>query len=216
MADQPGAEAAKVRRLLLRWYAVNGRDFWWRHATDPFTIALVEVLLRQTQADSSAAFLREFTMRCRTSADIVATGEARLSLDLQLVGLHRQRAQQLVALADHLIARPHALNGSTPELMRLPGIGRYAVTAISVFAHGRREAVVDGNLVRVFQRVWGTGAQRPELRKSARGMRHRYLVERDHDAAETLLSMASAQVGGEPLPSTRQRSLDGGHQTVDG
>jgi A/G-specific adenine glycosylase len=50
------------------------------------------------------------------------------------------------------------------ELLALPGVGTYTAAAVSVFAFGRRAAVVDTNVRRVFARmVDGVGQAAPSL-----------------------------------------------------
>src|SRR5690606_39019015 len=45
---------------------------------------------------------------------------------------------------------------SDPALLAdLPGIGRSTAAAIAAFAHGARAAILDGNVKRVFSRVFG-------------------------------------------------------------
>lgn len=161
------AEVHHVRRLLLRWWKHNGREFWWRESRDPFTVALVEVLLKQTRASSSAAAIRAFVECYPTPAALAAAPESELLDELRPFGFQRQRASHLAQLAKQLQAEPDALSARNQELRQLPGIGAYAAAAIGVFAHGRRETVIDVNVVRVFRRLWGLSVPRGELRKSA-------------------------------------------------
>src|ERR1700682_1579675 len=45
---------------LLRWGRDHGRHFPWRSWTDPYRLLVVEVLLRQTRAETVAGFLLGF------------------------------------------------------------------------------------------------------------------------------------------------------------
>ena len=40
---------ADLKRLLLAWYALEGRDLPWRRIRDPYAILVSEVMLQQTQ-----------------------------------------------------------------------------------------------------------------------------------------------------------------------
>jgi A/G-specific adenine glycosylase len=155
-----------VRRRLLRWWNRQTRDFWWRHERDPYTVAVVEILLKQTRATTVEAILSEFVRRYPTPETLLGVNEAELIDELRPFGLHRQRARHLLDFASAVMASPSALTGPTSALRELPGLGMYASTAISVFAHGRRETVIDVNVVRVFSRVWAISTPRGELRKS--------------------------------------------------
>jgi A/G-specific adenine glycosylase len=160
------ASIKDVRRRLLRWWPNNRRDYWWRQQYDPYTIALVEILLKQTRASTAAATIERFVGLYPDPTFLARASEGELARELHPLGFHRQRAAQLVQFAESLVREPQALEDSTAGLKKLPGIGTYAATAISVFAHGRRETVIDVNVVRVFSRVWGLSTERGELRKS--------------------------------------------------
>jgi A/G-specific adenine glycosylase len=56
---------------------------------------------------------------------------------------------------DHTRTAGPAVPTSVVELMQLPGIGRYTAGAIASIGFGTRAAVVDGNVARVFARVFG-------------------------------------------------------------
>ncbi len=66
------------------------------------------------------------------------------------------RARNLHRCAQEVVAR---FGGSFPkaqsDLMTLPGIGRSTAAAISAFAFGQSAAILDGNVKRVFCRVFG-------------------------------------------------------------
>ncbi len=161
-----GIEVRWVRRRLLKWWAHHGREFWWRQVRDPYTVAIVEILLKQTRASTVDLALATFVGRYQTPEDLSRIPEAQLSAELRPFGLHRQRAAHLKQFASAVIEDPQALQGTTSDLRKLPGLGAYAAAAVSVFAHGRRETVVDVNVVRIFSRVWNLSVPRGELRKS--------------------------------------------------
>lgn len=72
------------------------------------------------------------------------------------LGLQVKRAQHLVAcarrIADHHSGRI-PMDPST--LMSLPYVGEYVASAMACFCGGKRRAVVDANVSRVYQRVFG-------------------------------------------------------------
>lgn len=160
-------EVRRVRRRLLRWWNRQSRDFWWREERDPYTIAVVEILLKQTRASTVAALLHDFVRRYPDPETLLRATEVDLVEQLRPFGFHRQRARHLLDFAAAVAADPDVLNRATPALRGLPGLGLYASAAVSVFAHGRRETVIDVNVVRIFSRLWAISTPRGELRKSA-------------------------------------------------
>jgi A/G-specific adenine glycosylase len=80
------------------------------------------------------------------------------------LGLHRTRARLIVRCAAHLVAR---YSGSVPatidELMTLPYVGRYAASAVASVVFEQRAAVLDANVARVYQRLFGLPALRVRI-----------------------------------------------------
>jgi A/G-specific adenine glycosylase len=66
------------------------------------------------------------------------------------------RARNLHACARRIVAEYGGVFPSDPVLLAdLPGIGRSTAAAISAFSSGTRAAILDGNVKRVFARVFG-------------------------------------------------------------
>ena len=66
------------------------------------------------------------------------------------------RARNLHACAKRVVAEYGGVFPSDPALLaELPGIGRSTAAAISAFSSGTRAAILDGNVKRVFARVFG-------------------------------------------------------------
>jgi A/G-specific adenine glycosylase len=166
-AWHPGTEEIRrARRKLRRWWRRNGRSFWWREQRDPYVTAVVEVLLKQTRATSSADRIRWFVERYPTPESLAQASLARLTNDLRPFGFHQQRAEHLKALGRALVLRPEALSRSRKRLLSLPGIGPYAANAIRCFVYGYREPVMDVNVARILCRVWSLRVERGEPRKN--------------------------------------------------
>lgn len=155
-----------IRRGLLRWWRKSGREFWWRRVRDPYTIAIVEVLLKQTNASASYGRIQKVVRRYPSAEALSKASLAKLEGELQPLGLHRQRATQLRNLGAALVDRNEIVPRKTSELLKLPGVGPYAASAIRCFAFGSREPVIDVNVVRIVHRLFGITEHRGELRRS--------------------------------------------------
>ena len=146
----------KFAPTLIRWQKQHGRhDLPWQNTTDPYRIWLSEIMLQQTQVQTVIPYYTRFLQRFPTVADLAA---APLETVLELwAGLgYYARARNLHACARTVVAEHQ---GRFPEtataLASLPGIGRSTAAAISAFAFGQRAAILDGNVKRVFCRVFG-------------------------------------------------------------
>lgn len=150
------ARLARVRRTILRWARETGRSFFWRgRGVSPFALLVTEILLSRTRAQAVEPVAIELLARFPRPADLAQADIGALERLLYPLGLHRKRAQHLVACARGLVTN---LDGQVPrrpdDLMTLPYVGRYAANAVACFGFGERRAVVDANVSRVYQRVF--------------------------------------------------------------
>ena len=139
--------------ILLRWFAVNGRELPWRATHDPYPIWLSEIILQQTRIDQGRDYWQRFIERWPTVGDLAAASEEQVLRQWQGLGYY-SRARNL-----HHAARQVVAMGGFPQtvegLRQLKGVGDYTAAAIASFAFGARAAVVDGNVYRVLSRYFG-------------------------------------------------------------
>jgi A/G-specific adenine glycosylase len=144
--------AAFARKLVL-WQHRHGRhDLPWQGTRDPYRIWLSEIMLQQTQVAAVIPYYERFLARFPDIGALAAASEDQV---LQLwSGLgYYARGRNL-----HAAARIIAAQGFPVELEKiqeLPGVGPSTAAAIAAFAFGRREAILDGNVKRVFARCFG-------------------------------------------------------------
>jgi A/G-specific adenine glycosylase len=150
----PGFSAAVVQ-----WQREHGRHALpWQQTRDPYRIWLSEIMLQQTQVAAVIPYYQRFLAQF---PDVKSLAQAPVSEVMSLwSGLgYYTRARNLHNCAQ-VVWRDHG--GSFPSgpesLAELPGIGRSTAAAIAAFAFGRRAAILDGNVKRVFCRVFGIDA----------------------------------------------------------
>ena len=142
----------------MRWQARRGRhDLPWQRTRDPYRIWLSEVMLQQTQVATVIPYYKRFIARF---PDVKSLARATLE-DVLTVwsGLgYYSRARNLHAAAQAVVAAHGGRFPRTREaLASLPGLGRSTAAAIAVFAFGKREAILDGNVKRVLARCFALG-----------------------------------------------------------
>lgn len=147
---------SEFAKSLIDWQRRRGRhELPWQASRDPYRVWLSEVMLQQTQVASVIPFYERFLTRF---PDLEALAKAREEGVLRLwSGLgYYARARNLHRAARAIVEAP---GGRIPDTMRglarLPGLGRSSAAAIAVFAFGRREAILDGNVKRVLARSFG-------------------------------------------------------------
>jgi A/G-specific adenine glycosylase len=142
-----------VSARLERWFRVHARDLPWRRVRTPWTALLSEALLQQTQVARITERFPEFLRRFPTPRAMVRAGELAVLEAWRGLGYYR-RARSLHAAAVCIVERHGGQVPSDPEALRaLPGVGRYTAGAVASLAFGRREPIVDGNVMRVLARL---------------------------------------------------------------
>lgn len=143
------------REALAGWFLEYGRDYPWRRTREPYEILISEVMLQQTQIATvlGKGFFTRFLETFPNVETLAAADDEPLLKAWEGLGYYRRvrmlRETARAVLAEHGGKFPREL----PELMRLPGVGRYTAGAVRAFAFGLPAAVVDGNVARVLSRI---------------------------------------------------------------
>jgi A/G-specific adenine glycosylase len=144
-----------IRTELLIWGEQNFRTFPWRETSDPYKIAIAEVMLHRTKADQVKGIYNEFIIKYPDFESIVKAGREAIKTDLKSLGLF-WRADLLYDMAVEAVEK---YGGKLPQdrkkLMAMPGVGSYISAAILCFGYNLPEPVLDTNTVRVLGRIFG-------------------------------------------------------------
>lgn len=144
----------RAQRLLLDWYAANGRAHLpWRQTRDPYRILVSEFMLQQTQVDRVLPKFLAFIERFPDFRALASAPVAEVLREWRGLG-YNSRAVRLKQIASEVTER---FGGAMPRdellLRELPGIGPYTVAAVRAFAFDLDDAAVDTNVRRVVHRV---------------------------------------------------------------
>ena len=136
------------------WFGEAGRDLpWRREQCSPWGVFLSEVMSQQTPLSRVEPVWREWMQRWPTPTDLAAASPGEVVRAWGRLGYPR-RALRLHEAATAMVARH---DGEVPhdheQLLALPGVGAYTAAAVSCFAFGNPEVVVDTNVRRVLARV---------------------------------------------------------------
>lgn len=135
------------------WFDAGARDLPWRRDRRPYAVWLSEVMLQQTRVETVIPYFHRFLERF---PDVEALASAPIDDVLHLwsgLGYYR-RARQLHAAAREVATRYGGELPAEAEALRtLPGVGAYTAGAVASIAYGKRAALVDGNVARVFARL---------------------------------------------------------------
>lgn len=145
---------SSFRKKLLLWYKKHRRDLPWRRTQDPYRIWVSEIMLQQTQVSTVIPYYENFLKKFPTLQKLArAPEEAVLA---QWAGLGYYRRAKLLHQGARFILRE--LGGRFPEnpesLKKLPSIGEYTAGAIASIAFHQAAPLVDGNVIRVYSRIF--------------------------------------------------------------
>lgn len=141
---------------VIGWQRAHGRHALpWQNTRDAYRIWLSEIMLQQTQVAAVLAYYARFLERFPTLAALAEAPSEDVMAQWSGLGYYT-RARNLHACARRVCAEYGGAFPSDPALLAgLPGIGRSTAAAISAFSSGTRAAILDGNVKRVFARVFG-------------------------------------------------------------
>jgi A/G-specific adenine glycosylase len=143
---------------LLTWFGAQARDLPWRRNRDAYGVWISEAMLQQTRVETVVPYFGRFMERFPTIAALAAASEEEVVAAWSGLGYYR-RARDLRAAAIVMVKRHDGRFPATKEdALALPGVGRYTAGAVLSIAYGLSEPVVDGNVARVFARLWALEA----------------------------------------------------------
>ncbi len=139
---------------LLNWYHKHGRTLPWRDHPDPYAVWVSEIMLQQTRVETVIPYFQKW-MELFPDIPALANADERTVLNAWEGLGYYSRARNLHKAAKIVAEK---FGGELPrnldDLRSLPGIGRYTVGAIASMAFKMDEPTLDGNLRRVFSRLF--------------------------------------------------------------
>ncbi len=126
----------------------------WRDHPDPYAVWVSEIMLQQTRVETVIPYFEKW-MKLFPDIPSLANASERDVLNAWEGLGYYSRARNLHKAAKIVASN---FNGQLPrdltELRTLPGIGRYTVGAIASISFKMDEPTLDGNLRRVFSRLY--------------------------------------------------------------
>ena len=165
-----------ISPALLEWFYKNRRSLPFREDPTPYHVWLSEVMLQQTRVSAVLPYYYRFLEALPDIPALAACGEEKLHKLWEGLGYY-SRVRNLQKAAKLVCAQ---YGGQLPAdyaaLLALPGIGEYTAGAIASISFGLPVPAVDGNVLRVFSRLYNDPGviTEPAVKKAftARVMEH--------------------------------------------
>ena len=148
----------QIADRLTAWHGQRRRDLPWRGgpagARDAYAVWVSEVMAQQTRLAVVVDYFERWMARFPTVESLAAADQQEALKLWEGLGYY-SRARNLHKAA-RIVADEFCgeLPRSRRALLRLPGIGEYTAGAILSLAFGLPEPILDGNVKRVFSRLW--------------------------------------------------------------
>lgn len=144
----------RLSSRLLTWYRKNKRSLPWRGRKDPYAVWVSEIMLQQTRVEAVIPYFEKWMRLFPGVRALAAASEQEVLHAWEGLGYY-SRARNLHKAAKIVVER---YDGEIPRdleaLRMLPGIGRYTLGAIASMAFGMDVAALDGNIKRVYARIF--------------------------------------------------------------
>ena len=141
---------------VIDWQKQHGRHALpWQNTRDAYRVWLSEIMLQQTQVAAVIPYYQRFLQTFPTVESLAAAPSEEVMAHWSGLGYY-SRARNLHKCAQAIVAQHAGVFPGDPVILEeLPGIGRSTAAAIAAFSYGTRAAILDGNVKRVFARVFG-------------------------------------------------------------
>lgn len=158
---------------------MHARDLPWRMAPtrfakgqrpDPYKVWLSEIMLQQTTVATVKSYFDKFSTLWPTLEDLAAAPRDDILAAWAGLGYY-SRARNIHKCAQ-VLRDEHGgkFPQSAAELLTLPGIGPYTSAAISAICFDEPVAVIDGNVERVFARLYALQQPPATIKKEMRAL----------------------------------------------
>jgi endonuclease-3 len=145
---------AEIDEIFRRFHAMSPDPKTELRYADPFTLLVAVVLSAQATDSSVNKATPDLFKTADTPERLIELGEAKLTDKIKNIGLYRNKARNLIALSERLVAD---FDGKVPDnreaLVTLPGVGRKTANVVLNVAFGQSTIAVDTHIFRVANRT---------------------------------------------------------------
>lgn len=149
-----------IQRQIIDWQANHGRhDLPWQQNVSAYRVHVSEIMLQQTQVTTVIPYFERWMQNFPTLPALANASEDEVMAHWQGLGYY-SRARNLRKAAAHLVAEHEGLYPSDLKALNaIPGVGQYTAGAIRSFAFNDYGPIVDGNVKRLYARLFAVDGE---------------------------------------------------------
>lgn len=180
---------------LLFWFDGHKRDLPWREdkPRNPYHVWISEIMLQQTRTEAVKPYFNSWMEKFPTIHDLAEAEESDVLHQWQGLGYY-SRARNIHKAAREMEEKyDSSLPDRKEDILALPGIGGYTAGAILSMAYGQREGAIDGNVLRVYARLYQVEEDilKSRGRKEIEALVDETLPQRAGDFNEALMDLGA-------------------------
>jgi len=183
-----------LSKKILSWYDNNKRILPWRISQksrkNQYYRILSEFMLQQTQVKAVIPYFKKFIIQIPNLSLLSTSSSSKVMKLWEGLGYYR-RAKNLHKTSKILIKK---YNGKLPkkleEIKKLPGIGKYTANALLALVYNQFHIPFDGNVKRVFYRLFNLDLAKDEQKIKAI-ISKQFYTNRCGDLAESLMEFGA-------------------------
>ncbi|MDF2634064.1 MAG: A/G-specific adenine glycosylase [Pelosinus sp.] len=144
----------EIAKLLLAWYKCSKRDLPWRKDKDPYKIWVSEIMLQQTRVEAVKPYFARWMESYPTLENLAEAKEEDVVRHWQGLGYYSRARNLLQGVREVSQSYGGQVPQTKEEIIGIAGIGDYTSGAILSIAYNKKEPAIDGNVLRVFSRLF--------------------------------------------------------------
>lgn len=147
----------ELQKAAVLWYRQSRRELPWRvQPVDPYKIWISEAMSQQSVMTAVVPYFERWMEKFPNVHVLARASESQVLKAWEGLGYY-SRARNVHAsakLLQQFLELYERWPNSYEQWLAFPGVGNYTAKAIAAMAFGQKVIPLDGNLIRVFSRLW--------------------------------------------------------------
>lgn len=144
----------QFQKDLINWFYKEQRILPWRENKDPYRIWVSEIMLQQTKVDTVIPYFNNFMNKFPTLESLAEADQEDVLKAWEGLGYYSRAKNLQSAVKEVVESYGGVVPNSKDEILSLKGVGPYTAGAVLSIAYDKPEPAVDGNVMRVFSRLY--------------------------------------------------------------